>query len=371
METKEAEKLITRARHKLHAMPELAFCEKNTKEFILGFLKERTSLEVHDEGAYIYAIHREGAEETFAFRADFDAVPTETGAEHLCGHDGHTAALLGLALLIEGKRIGRNVILLFQPAEETGFGAPACMDMFDKESITAIFGAHNIPAEPMGEVILRNGTFACASCGLEISMKGTPAHAAYPENGINPTEEIARLALAIPEFARELTAKYGCMTLATVVGMRTGEKAFGVSASSGELWVTLRSENEKAFEELKNFAYSYARTIASDERTNASDDRPTVTFREYDPFPATVNDSSLLCFVEQQLKSGSIPYKYAPVPFRWSEDFGHYGASAPACFIGIGSGETTAPLHTARYEYPDELAPMTAKLFLAIAEGHL
>ena len=376
MERDEAVRLMTEARRRLHGTPEPAFCERATREYVMKLLREHTSLELHDEGEYIYAVHREGAEETIAFRADLDAVPTENGACHLCGHDGHTAALVGLALLLEGRRVGRNVILLFQPAEETGFGAPACMGLFDKENVSAMYGAHNIPGEELGRVVLRRGTFACASCGLEIAMRGAPAHAAYPENGVNPTEALARLAVRIPEYARELTAKYGCMTLATVVGMRVGEKAFGVAASAGELWVTLRSENEKAFEELKNFVCSYARTMASDERTNASDEctntsdeRLKVTFAEYDPFPATVNDDGLVTSLEKLLAKRGIPFGYAPVPFRWSEDFGHYGRRTRAYFMGIGSGKDTPPLHTARYEYPDALVPVTAELFLAIAEG--
>ena len=367
MERNEAVRLMKEARHRLHAMPELAFHEQKTKEFIIKTLRESTTLELHDEGKFVYAVHREGAEETVAFRADFDAVPTESGAAHLCGHDGHTAALIGLALMLEGLKIGKNVVLLFQPAEETGFGAPACMSLFEKERISAIFGAHNIPGEPMGKVILRRGTFACASCGLEISMKGAPAHAAYPENGLDPTGALARLAIALPEFAEELTRKYGCMTLATVVGMRTGEKAFGVAASSGELWVTLRSEDKKAFEELKNFAYSYARTTASAIRTKASDERLKVDFAEYDPFPATVNEDDLVTRLETLLKKRGIPYSFEPVPFRWSEDFGHYASLAPACFIGIGSGEDRPPLHTACFEYPDELLEPTAELFLETA----
>jgi lipoyltransferase/lipoate-protein ligase/amidohydrolase len=354
-----AEALAEEARERLHAIPELAFGETETKKFIKDFLEKNTSLEVHDEGEYIYAAHREGAGKTIAVRADFDAVPTEEGARHLCGHDGHTAALLGLALLLEGEKLGKNVILLFQPAEETGAGAPACLPLFDKERIDAIIGCHNIPGEPMGMLLLRRGTFACASCGLEIALYGAKTHAAYPENGINPTESIARIALKIPEFAKDLSEKYGCMTLATIVGMRTGERAFGVAASEGRLWVTLRSENTEALDELENMIESYARTMASDERLRAE-------FAIFDRFPATVNSDPLADEVQIALDEEKLPYKYLLVPFRWSEDFGHYGAKAPALFFGIGSGEGTAPLHTADYCYPDGLASAAAASFLRI-----
>ena len=354
--------LIKDARRKLHSIPELAFEERATKAFIIDFLRKNTSLEIHDEGDHIYAAHRENAAKTIAVRADFDAVPTGSGACHLCGHDGHTAALLGLALLLEGKTIGRNVILLFQPAEETGAGAPRCRSLFEKESVDLILGAHNIPGISLGTVLLRKGTFACASCGLEISMRGSPTHAAYPENGINPTKQLAKLAVGIPELAEKLSLEYGCMSLATVVGMRTGEKAFGVAASEGSLWITLRSECAEAFNEL-------VETAKTDARAMASDARAAITITEYDPFPATVNDELLVDSAERMLKAESLPYNYIDKPFRWSEDFGHYGKYARAMFFGIGSGEDTAPLHTAEYEYPDELAAITSNTFYKMVKS--
>ena len=351
--------LIEKARADLAAVPELAFNERKTKDYIMDFLREHTTLELHDEGAFIYAVHREQADETVAFRADFDAVPTASGAAHLCGHNGHTAALLGLALLIEGRRLGKSVILLFQPAEETGAGAPVCAPLFKKERISLMVGAHNIPGEPMGCVLLRRGTFACASCGLDISMKGAPTHAAYPENGLNPTAQLARLALDIPAEAERLQIKHSAMTLATVVGMRTGERAFGVAASEGSLWVTLRSESEQSFDELVSFTKSDARTMALEAHLE-------LAIEECDPFPATVNPDSLTEKAEAVCTNEKLPYKYLPVPFRWSEDFGHYAAFCPALFIGIGSGEAVPPLHTASYSYPADLAERTAEVFLKL-----
>ena len=82
-----------------------------------------------------------------------------------------------------------------------------------------------------------------------------------------------------------------------------------------------------------------------------------------------MNDDGLVTSLEKLLAKRGIPFGYAPVSFRWSEDFGHYGRRTRACFMGIGSGKDTPPLHTARYEYPDALVPVAAELFLAIAEG--
>ena len=354
--------LALRARRTLHDMPELAFDEKRTLKFIADFLKEHTSLEIHIERRWLYAVHREDADTSTAVRADFDAVPYGDSAKHLCGHDGHTASLLALALKLEGKRIGKNVILLFQPAEETGAGAPVCCELFKREKVNAIVGAHNIPGKPMGQVLLKRGTFACASCGMEIVMNGSPTHAAYPENGVNPTAAIASLALKIPHYAQELSSINGCMTLATVVGMQTGKRAFGVAASDGKLWVTLRSEHTELLDSLRAYASSEAEKLASEQGLSC-----TVDF--FDVFPATVNDDSLLENAVRTFSHDGIACSMLDEPFRWSEDFGHYGHHVPSLFIGIGSGENTPPLHTADYEYPDELVDVSSDIFLRILDS--
>lgn len=125
---------ITNLRHTLHACPEISGQEKQTKETLQNFLKAHTSLELHDCGKGFYAAHRENTGNGIAFRADYDALALpEGGAAHLCGHDGHASALCGLALMLEGKTAGRDVFLLFQPAEETGAGAYPCTELFEKE----------------------------------------------------------------------------------------------------------------------------------------------------------------------------------------------------------------------------------------------
>ena len=192
---------ILRARQTLHGLAELAGEERKTQAYIKEFLAAHTTLRVVDRGGWLYAVHDEGAARTVIVRADHDAVPTSCGARHLCGHDGHTAALLGLGLLLEGQRLGKNLVLLFQPAEETGAGAAQCCALLAElgsarppepaapivpfrtvgadahigpspaaESAAPIvprlcvIGCHNIPGEPLGTALFRRGTFACASC---------------------------------------------------------------------------------------------------------------------------------------------------------------------------------------------------------------
>ena len=356
----EITELITAARHRLSVLAELSGQERQTQAYIKYFLRKHTSLQIVDREVWLYAKHDEGAKKTVVVRADHDAVPTPNGPRQLCGHDGHTASLLGLALLLEGRTLGKNVILLFQPAEETGAGGAECCALFAAEGLTrenaCIIGCHNIPGEATGTVLFRRGTFACASCGLDVSLTGHPTHAAYPENGVNPSAAVARLALELPAIAAQTAKAHNCMALATVVGMRSGERAFGVAASEGCLWVTLRAETAAAFEALNRGADESVRDAATADGLR-------FTFRREDVFPATENDDALQDAMEQACKTNGIPYKYLDVPFRWSEDFGHYGSHIPACFFGVGSGADTPPLHTEAYSYPDQLAPITAELF--------
>ena len=365
MDTETKQKIIS-ARQTLNALAELSGQEHRTHAFIADFLQAHTSLQIVDCGAWLYAKHDEGAEKTVVVRADHDAIPTPRGPQHLCGHDGHTAALLGLALLLEGRTLGKNVILLFQHAEETGAGAAECCALFSMEGLrrenACVIGCHNIPGEQLGTALFRRGTFACASCGVEITLTGSPTHAAYPENGVNPAAAAARLALEIPAIAAETADKYDCMALATVVGLRIGERAFGVAASEGQLWVTLRAEKSAAFRELNERVDAAVSAAAETEGLRAAIDRQ-------DVFPATENDELLQDHLERSCAVAGTPFRYLDVPFRWSEDFGHYGVGLPACFFGVGAGVNTAPLHTETYCWPDDLAPCTAELFLTMING--
>ena len=149
---------IIALRAQLHACAEVSGREVVTKHTLLTFLREHTSLELHELAGGFYAAHREpeGTKPTVALRADYDALATpEGGAAHLCGHDGHAAALCGVALMLEGQSIGHSVFLLFQGTEETGAGAALCCELFDREKVDEIYGAHNLPGFPFGAVLTR------------------------------------------------------------------------------------------------------------------------------------------------------------------------------------------------------------------------
>jgi len=349
---------IIALRNSLHACPEISGKEKKTKALLWDFLKTHTTLELIPCGKGFYAAHRETspAKPAIALRADYDALAMPDGsAAHLCGHDGHAAALCGAALMTEGKHFGRNIFFLFQPAEETGEGAKGCLDLFRSEMIGEIYGAHNLPGLPLGQVVTRPGTFACASRGVTLHFRGSPTHAAYPENGVSPAGAVGKLLCTLPALSDP--NRYSGMTLCTVIGTEMGEKAFGSAAAEAEVWLTLRGEHDRDLSAL------YDEILVCAERL-AAEDRLRFSWEVQDVFPATENRPDCAQKV-LDVCGGAL----LDVPMRWSEDFGHYLKACPGSFFGIGAGEHHPPLHTEHYTYPDPLLKPTIDAFIALIEA--
>ena len=347
--------IITALRRKLHDNPEISGQEYRTQTIIKEFLHTHTTLEIQDLPGGFYAAHRENDAilPGIAFRADYDALATpDGGAAHLCGHDGHAAALCVVALEIEGKHLGRNVFLLFQGAEENGAGAAQCLSIFSRESIGEIYGAHNLPGLPFGTVHTRSGTFACGSRGMTITFRGKPSHAAYPEHGISPAPAVGQLLCALPRLAA--SALFSSMTMCTVIGVNMGEKAFGAAAESAQIWLTLRSRQDEDLDTLQASILNLCTDLANTFHLAFSYDIQ-------DVFPATVNDPG--CTQRILDRSGGCEL---PEPMRWSEDFGHYLRNCPGAFFGIGAGTDHPALHTEDYEYPDALLMPTVEAFLKL-----
>lgn len=346
---------IRALRQALHACPEPSGQEARTRALLMDFLAAHTDLELRPCGAGFYAARREpGADRpSIALRADYDALALPGGgAAHLCGHDGHAAALCAAALALRGERLGRDVFFLFQPAEETGAGALGCLELFRLERVGEIYGAHNLPGLPLGQVVTRPGTFACASRGVTLTFQGRPTHAAYPEHGLSPAPAVGRLLCALPELADP--ARYGGMTLCTVIGAELGARAFGTAAARAEVWLTLRAERDGDLERLFGDITGLARSLAGEAGLGFDE-------QVQDVFPATVNDPD--CARRVLARCGG---SLLEAPMRWSEDFGHYLAHCPGAFFGIGAGEGCPPLHTEGYQYPDTLLGPAAEAFLAI-----
>ena len=348
-----------RLRKELHSMAEVSLQEVQTRAHIEKFLRDNTSLEIHLENGWLWAMHREeNACKTIAFRADFDAVSTANGARHLCGHDGHAAALCGLALEIEGKTYGKNICLIFQHAEETGEGGAACAELISRIKIDEIYGCHSLPGYPFGKICIKKGSFACASRGLIIKMQGKSAHAAYPENGRNPAPALCELAVRLDEFTD--AANYDGMVMATLIGIRCGEKAFGMAASDGEIYLTIRAHLNRDLEALEAKIIAFLSEKAQKGGFGFS-------FEHIDAFPGTENADCCVEKVEKAAAEAGFYLHTLDEPMRWSEDFGWYLMQCPGAYFGVGAGEDYPALHTPEFKYRDELIEYTVSMFENIA----
>ena len=356
---------IAALRAELHACPELSGRETRTLETIHAFLKANTTLRLERRDGWLLAAHREGdGLPALAFRADMDAIPVEGcpgAARHGCGHDGHCAALCGLALALEGRRVGRNVLLVFQPAEETGEGAKRVVaDWPELSGVDRVYGLHNIPGYPVGAVLARRGCFACASCGLVADVRGRPAHAAYPGDGANPTALLSRLALAMPELIDHVLGGAERLLMHTVVGLRVGGENFGMAAAEGRLCMTLRGHDQRDIDAL-------IATVKAFLEEGCAREGMTCSFALRDPFPDTTNDDEAFDEALSRFRAAGLPVTQLAEPMRWSEDFGWYLRERPGMFFGVGAGEDHPGLHTADYVFNDAALPRMLAAFEALA----
>ena len=346
---------IRELRQLLHKNPEASNHETKTKKILMDFIKENTRMRVFDCGKGFYAAYRraEDAQEGIALRADYDALQQEDGScAHLCGHDGNASALCYVALMLEERKPKKNVFLLFQPAEETGDGAKECVELFRMEKVDAIYGCHTLPGFEFGKIYTKTGTFACGSEGMILEFRGTPAHAAYPENGISPalaTAQILLLADGIPE---TIGSKH--LLMITVIGVKMGEKAFGSSAADAQIWLTLRAEKETELKLIHNRILEEAERLSKQFHLD-------ISYEIEDAFPATENHEEQAKHVLSATNGTTLDK-----PMRWSEDFGHYLKYCKGAYFGIGAGIDHPDLHTISYEYPDDLLRPTAEAFMNI-----
>ena len=363
---------IIELRHVLHRNPELSLQESGTIRILKDFLQEHTTLEIVDRDGWFYAVKHACADpmpSPIAFRADMDALPMDenlslsyssvhNGVSHKCGHDGHMAALCGLALELDRIKTNRTVYLIFQPAEEIGQGAVICSELIREKGIKEIYAFHNLSGYPENSIVYRNGLTQPASEGLTIRMNGKPSHAGAPEEGCNPSAAIAELVL----YAQHLPDEpHEGMALCTIVGMQCGQGDFGISAGEGSVSLTLRAEQESFMKDMER------KLLQKAEELSARDGL--LTGHEIcDYFPETKNHDEALKRVIRSAAGLQIPAVEMKDLWRASEDFGHYLKLCSGAMFYIGNGEEYPALHTDSYDFNDRILKTAVDLFLALAE---
>ncbi|MDR7128734.1 amidohydrolase [Algoriphagus sp. 4150] len=360
---------LKKLRQTLHQNPETAGEENATAEKISAFFTELKPDQIIEKLggnglAFVFKGEKPGTRSLF--RAELDALPIQetgdagyksqtAGKAHLCGHDGHMAIICGLGEKLASERPKKGeVILLFQPAEETGEGARWILDdpKFLEIKPDYAFALHNLPGFPLHQAVIRKGTFAAGSTGLTISLTGKTSHAAHPDEGINPAQAIAKLMQNLPKLPKNLDT----FALVTVIHAEIGSLAFGTSAGKGTLSLTVRAFDQTDLENLIEMITNEVQEIAKAEKLGCE-----INFVEQ--FAVSENDPKAAEIAENVMKDLGLDILEKNEPFRWSEDFGLFSQSCPSYLFGLGAGENSPQLHEPTYDFPDELIGTGVNIF--------
>ncbi len=367
-------------RHDFHAHPELGFNEHRTAARVAALL-ESFGLEVHrgiGRTGVVGVLQKGNGTGSIGLRADMDALPIhETngfahksqtdGVMHACGHDGHTTMLLGAAkTLADSGDFSGRVVFLFQPNEEHGEGAPEMLadGVFDKFNVDMVFGMHNIPGMEVGTFATRAGPICASEALFEIEITAQGGHAALPHMGVDAIVVGAEIVNALQTIvSRKLDP-----SLNGVVSITEFETDGKRNVLPGR--AVLRGDARALTPEVNSTIEARMRQVV---QGICMAHGVSATVRYETIFPAVINDTSAAVDAVQAAEHlGHVNGACAPKLF--SEDFAHFAAAKPACFMLMGNGMTGAhaqPLHSADYDFNDKALEVGAAYWVALVEQQL
>ncbi|MFT7114676.1 MAG: amidohydrolase [Candidatus Azotimanducaceae bacterium] len=368
---------LTTFRKLLHAFPEVSGQEFETQKRIIAFLKKETKATLSKVGnTGVLAIFKGKSKgPRVMLRCDIDALPiseintfahrsTIQGVSHKCGHDGHTSILLGLSIILSEQPIASGeVLLLFQPAEENGRGAQAVLNStnFKNLDLDYAFALHNLPGFPNHEIVVKNNAFTANVKSIVLKMEGKTAHAAEPQNGINPSLAISEMF----EFANRMSLNNpedkNFFLITPVYNKLGSEKAFGVSAGSAEMHFTIRSWSAELMENKRAAIIRFTDEICKKHQLTYS-----LTWTE--EFYANMNNSEAVDLIRKASNQLQLHTTEKESPFTWGEDFGLFTQKYKGAMFGLGSGTNTPALHNPDYDYPDHITVTGIQMFHSIIQ---
>ncbi|MFN7090752.1 M20 aminoacylase family protein [Allorhizobium sp. NPDC080224] len=375
-----AEVLATR--HHLHRFPEIGLSEFKTSDYVaeqltaLGYEVTRGLAKT----GIVATLRNGSSERSIGIRADFDALPIleETGLPyaseipgvmHACGHDGHTAMLLGAAKILAERRNFDGVIhLIFQPAEENFGGARIMIEdgLFDRFPCDAVFALHNDPEIPFGHIALREGPIMAAVDECKITVNGRGGHGAEPQSTADPIVCGASIVMALQTIVSRNIHPLD-PTVITVGGFHAGA-ASNVIPERAEMVLSIRSFDPKVRDQLEQRIRAVAEGQAASYGMGVTIDYE----RGYDP---TINHKAETDFVRDLAVSfaGQDKVYDLPRPMMGSEDFAYMLAKRPGSYFFLGTQRTPndPPLHHPRYDFNDDILPVGTTLWVELAERYL
>jgi len=368
-------------RRDIHAYPELGFEEKRTSDFVAKKLEE-FGCEVHrgfGVTGVVGTIRAGNSTNAIGLRADFDALPIEEdnifehrstlkGKMHACGHDGHTAMLLGAAKYLSATRKFDGLVhCIFQPAEEGLGGAKKMIEdgLFEKFPCKSIFAMHNKPGLQVGKFAVNAGPTMAAGAFFDIEIIGKGAHAAKPETSVDPIVVASQLIVALQSIiSRNVDPKE--ISVLSVTKIHSGD-AYNVIPQSAKFSGTVRTFSDTVMNEIETRIESMTRNLCQSYNANCE-----ISFNKN--FASLVNDDQEAEFAYRICK-GLVGEEHVLKDVRSmaSEDFSFMLKEVPGCYINIGNGvgEGGCEVHNPSYDFNDNILVLGASYFSKIVEEKL
>jgi amidohydrolase len=372
---------ITAWRRDIHANPELLYDVHRTAASVAEKLKsfgcDEVVTGIGRTGVVGVIRGRNPGSKAVGLRADMDALPIEEatdlpykstvrGKMHACGHDGHTAMLLGAAkYLAETRNFAGTAVMIFQPAEEGGAGARAMLrdGLIDRFGIEEVFGMHNYPGMPIGQFGIRSGPAMASTDTIAIGLEGVGAHAAWPHSGVDTILVGAQIVNQL----QSIVARNVDPVEAAVVSICTfhGGEAENVIPQQVRLGGTVRTLSQ----DVRDLVQKRVREVVEG-TARLYGAKAQIT---YTPgYPVLVNDSGRTAFAASVAREiagdGKVDDQWPPL--MGAEDFAFMLNERPGAFIYVGNGDS-AGLHNPKFDFNDEAIPLGTSYWVRLAESAL
>ncbi len=368
---------MKRWRHHLHAHPELSKRESETAAYVCVALADMGVEHTAGIGGHgvVATLKRGASNRSVGLRADMDALPiAETtglayasgnaGVMHACGHDGHTASLLGaVTLLRDDPDWAGTVQFVFQPAEEGFGGAQAMLEdgLLSRFPMERIFGYHNWPGLETGTVMLHNGPIMGAAANFAITLKGVAGHAAMPHTTMDPVQAAAHLIIALNSIVARNANPLDPAVISTT-RLQAGH-ANNQIPESVVIGGTFRALTPEVMQMLDKRVREMAEHTAKAFGADAS-----VEISGY--LPPTINHKAEADLAAAAAEAAGFPVRRDLAPTMGAEDFGRFLLEIPGSYAWIGNGESKF-LHNPGYDYNDEILPVAARYLATVAKAAL
>ncbi|MEM9331016.1 MAG: amidohydrolase [Pseudomonadota bacterium] len=369
---------LSELRHAFHQNPELGFQETRTKAKVAGILRH-LGLEVH-EGVGVVGVLRAGTgNRAIGLRADMDALPIHEksvhgyasqveGVMHACGHDGHMTMLLGAAqMLAENPCFDGTVVFLFQPNEEHGLGAQAMIEegTLERFAFEEVYAIHNLPGAPVGQVSTKTGLICSSESLFEIEIFGQGGHASMPQTGRDAITIGAEVVQALQTIVSRKLAPGSGSVVSVTEFLTDGQR--NVLPGNATLKGDVRARNPQDRMQIDQLIRQLCKGIAIAHGVS-------INVKFTTEFIETINSQVPTEAVARASMAAGLETITDREPMSFSEDFAHFAAAVPGCFVLLGNGETGPhgkPLHSNDYDFNDDLLPIGSRFWVSLVQDRL